>query len=232
MLEVIRVDGAEGNTHSDTSATVVLCHGFGADALDLASLARQVSLPFDVQWVFPQAPVEFQMGWGTGRAWFPRDAAGLQAFLTGEQFAALAQVDPPGLTLAAGEISELLVSCGDPTSVVLGGFSQGAMVAAATALTLEPVPAGLLLFSGSVIAEERLLASARANRERLQGLPVVQFHGSEDPVLPFHNGRRLADVLETAGMELQFIEFAGGHGIPPELLPGVAGHLERMLKPR
>jgi predicted esterase len=124
MLESVQVGDTNGRS---SGPTIVLCHGFGADAEDLAPLAREIPLVGKVRWLFPQAPYRFQMGWGAGRAWFPRDAAGLESFMSGEIFASLAEVDPPGLEEASRELTEFMDGMGcDPAQTVIGGFSQGA----------------------------------------------------------------------------------------------------------
>ena len=218
---------------SDGGPTIVLCHGFGADADDLAPLARAIPGLDGVRWIFPQAPHEFQMGWGTGRAWFPRDPSGIQAFMSGDDLGRLGDLDPPDLGNAVAGLNELLnVSGCDPARTVIGGFSQGAMVAAAAAIQSVVLPAGLLLLSGSIIAAERLSQLADQRRAEIAGLRVAQYHGREDPVLPFHSGELLAKLLATAGADVRFTPFAGGHEIPQSLFESVAREVRGMLSLR
>ena len=50
---------------------VILFHGFGADAADLASLADQFDFQKPCNWLFPNGPLNVQIGPGvTGRAWW------------------------------------------------------------------------------------------------------------------------------------------------------------------
>ena len=227
MLESVQVGETDRRT---PGPTVVLCHGFGADAEDLAALAREIPTVGKVRWLFPQAPYQFQMGWGVGRAWFPRDAAGIESFLSGEFLASLAEVDPPGLGDASHELTEFMDRMGcDPARTVVGGFSQGAMVAADATLRLPRLPAGLLLLSGSIIAADRLRRLAEDRAGKLRGLRVAQYHGHEDPVLPFESGEALATLFESAGATVQFTAFSGGHGIPPTIFPSIAQQLDEML---
>jgi phospholipase/carboxylesterase len=101
---------------------------------------------------------------------------------------------------------------------VLGGFSQGAMIATDLALRLEEPPAALVVLSGAPVgeAEWEKRAPARA------GLRVLQTHGRQDPVLPFAFGEAVRDLLHTAGLEVEFLPFDGGHGVPPEALAALA----------
>jgi phospholipase/carboxylesterase len=97
---------------------------------------------------------------------------------------------------------------------VLGGFSQGAMLACDVALRSARAPAGLVLFSGAPVdvPSWRQLAPAR------KGLPVLMSHGRSDPILPFAGGEYLRDLLREAGLSVDFIEWNGGHGIPDGVL--------------
>ena len=51
---------------------VVMFHGYGADAFDLASLADVIPAKKPLNYLFPQGPLEVPIGPGwTGRAWWP-----------------------------------------------------------------------------------------------------------------------------------------------------------------
>jgi phospholipase/carboxylesterase len=43
---------------------------------------------------------------------------------------------------------------------------------------------------------------------------VLQSHGRGDPILPFDLAVRLRDHFRTAGLQVEWLEFNGGHGIP------------------
>jgi phospholipase/carboxylesterase len=98
--------------------------------------------------------------------------------------------------------------------VILGGFSQGAMLALDVALH-DPRPlAGLALLSGTLLnrADWESRMSARA------GLRVMQSHGRGDALLPFRAAEALRDLMKKAGMAVKWLPFDGGHEIPPPLL--------------
>lgn len=226
MLDAI-VTGATGGAGVPN---VVLCHGFAADAEDLEPLAGKLGFPGPLRWLFPRAPFRFPTAWGGGRAWFPRDVASAESVLSGGFFAALSDADPPGLSQASRELLEFAGARGCRLEdTVLGGFSQGAMVAADAALRADHTPAGLLLFSGGIIAARRLRSAAAARVGSMANFRVVAYHGTEDPVLPFESGRALADVFREAGADVSLLPFEGGHGIPDFVLRAASDELVKML---
>src|SRR5262249_26237234 len=94
--------------------------------------------------------------------------------------------------------------------LVLGGFSQGAMLSLDVALHRPRPPAGLILMSGTLIAEgvwQPRIAS-------LAGLPVLLSHGRHDPLLPYHVAELLRDRLTEAGAAVDWQPFRGGHEVP------------------
>jgi phospholipase/carboxylesterase len=93
---------------------------------------------------------------------------------------------------------------------VLGGFSQGAILATDLALHLEQSPAGLCILSGMLLCKDtwERLAPRRA------GLKVVQSHGRQDPILRYETAVPLAEMLRRAGLSVEFLAFDGPHTIP------------------
>ena len=83
-----------------------------------------------------------------------------------------------------GELERALA----PSQLVLGGFSQGAMLACDVALRTEIPLAGLALLSGTLIAvpEWAPLAPKR------KGTRALVSHGQNDPILPFARRRAAA----------------------------------------
>jgi phospholipase/carboxylesterase len=192
---------------------------------DLVPLAAELG-ESRFRFVFPQAPVELP-GYPSGRAWFPRDERELTVFAAGAGFSDLASYDPDGLGKSAAELAGLLDHLGaDPAQTVIGGFSQGSMVACELVFGSHwHRPAGLLIMSGSLIAEQRWESSTAV----LAGVPVLQTHGTLDPVLPFSEAERLAALLRAGGADHQFITFPGGHGIPGAVVEEIVLYLDRLF---
>jgi len=148
------------------------------------------------------------------------DMARLQRLRTPAEVLQMMSEAPPGLAEARAKVTAMLDELDAtlrPSSLVLGGFSQGSMLAVDVALRSERPLAGLVVMSGALIAESewRPLAVKRA------GLPVVQSHGTEDAILPFLVGEKLRDLLKGAGLLHTWVPFRGGHAIPDPVIEAV-----------
>lgn len=195
--------------------TVVLLHGFGAPGDDLVSLAEVIDAP--VRFVFPEAPLELGGLYGDSRAWWMLDLARLEDELRRGIPRDRRDEVPDGLPAARTQLLRVLeqVESRLPSErLVLGGFSQGAMLSLDVALHRETPPAGLILMSGTLLAssvwEPRL--------PKLAGVPVLQSHGRADGLLPFSIAEVLRDKLVAAGARVEWHDFVGGHEIPMAVL--------------
>ncbi len=211
---------------------VVFCHGYGASGTDLVPLAQALfqaepALMEGVQFCFPEAPLSLaDMGMPGGRAWWHLSLQRLQQQLTQRRFHEIRETIPDGIDAVRDQLHSALDAwCGDVglewSRLVIGGFSQGAMVSVETVATAKTAPAGLIAFSGTLIRE----SAWRAGLARHTGLPVFQSHGEYDMVLPYIGGVWLKELFEASGHALSFLEFPGGHEIPWEALEGVAAFL-------
>ncbi|MGH7282139.1 MAG: alpha/beta hydrolase, partial [Polyangiaceae bacterium] len=166
--------------------------------------------------------------YGDGRAWWNIDVGRFQIAMMKGEVEELVREKPEGLDESRALVEEMLDTLekeGTPRSrVVLGGFSQGSMLALDVTLRAKNPPAGLVLLSSTLIAadEWRPLMSNR------KGFRVLQSHGREDPILPFEVATELRDELVKAGMGIQFIEFRGGHGIPPQVVDAMGVYLRQL----
>jgi len=203
---------------------VILLHGYGADASDLAPLARAMRTSKPLNWLFPNAPLSVPLGaYGEGRAWFPLRLADLQSANQGQPID-LSEISPPGSKRAREDVFAMIKALGVPTSrVILGGFSQGAMVATDVSLRLPEPVAGLVILSGALVDASNWKNLA-ANR---QGLPFFQSHGRWDEVLNHAGAEQLSRLLKEAGMQGDLISFDGGHEIPLEVLSRLGQFLNR-----
>lgn len=204
---------------------VIFCHGFGAPGTDLVPFAAEL-LEFDerlaqsARFLFPAAPLSLDLsGIPGGRAWWQLDMMKLNAAMISGEFRDLRNEYPQGLTEAREKLTALMTEVHQETGLpmsrwVLGGFSQGAMLALDTALRLPDSPGAVCLFSGTLLCEEqwRELAARRGP------LRVVLSHGRYDQILPFQAAVWVRDLLTEAGMDVEFLPFNGPHTIPPEAL--------------
>ena len=204
--------------------TVVLLHGFGAPGDDLVALAEVIDAP--ARFVFPEAPIELGGLYGDSRAWWMLDLARLEEDLRRGTPSDRRDEVPPGLPVAREQVGRLLDQlaaryAASPDRLVLGGFSQGAMVALDVALHRDPPPAGLILMSGTLVAE----AEWTPRMPALRGVPVLMSHGRADMLLPYAAAELLRDRLRGAGAAVEWHEFVGGHEIPSIVLAAAGAFL-------
>lgn len=212
---------------SEDGPTVVFFHGFGADMTDLAPLAGAIQAPKGTNWVFPNGHLTVPLGGHfEGRAWFPISVTELERSMATGQALDWSAVVPPGLKRARDLAFELIAKLGVPTSrLVLGGFSQGGMLATDVTLHMEERPAGLAILSGTLLNAEEWGRLAKKHA----GFSFFQSHGMRDPVLNFAMAERLEKLLLTAGWQGRLQKFDGAHEIPPEVLIQLGAYLRRQL---
>lgn len=205
-LEAVDFPGKKG------SPTIVLFHGYGADGADLAPLAREVPQTRPWRWVFPDAAETLDFG---GRAWFPIDAQSIERAQRSGKAVDWSGSRPRGLDEALCSAEEFLKELSVPWErLVLGGFSQGSMIALELAFRAPIAPRGLVILSGNLIDEK----GARAAAPKLAGVPYFQSHGIADPLLGFALARKLESLLREAGLDGKLLSFEGGHAITPEVV--------------
>jgi phospholipase/carboxylesterase len=190
---------------------VVLLHGWGAPGDDLVPLGQALARPGS-RFYMPAAPLAEL---GGGRAWWHLDL----------DRPGLAQEDelPPGhqpnpeVTAARAAVQGVLrtiIERQAPTSLVLAGFSQGAMLALDVALAAAPAVHRVAALSGFLLADS--IPALRAAGAAPSRPPVFQAHGRQDQVVPFAAGDRGRELLERHHFEVTWRPFNGGHTIPPE----------------
>lgn len=215
---------------------VVALHGYGAPGDDLVAFAEYWINQLGeagkaVRYVFPEAPISLtEMGIPGGRAWWPLNMDRLMQAVQARDFEELRAHEPPGIDTARKAVVSLIQAQLEelqlPTDrLVLGGFSQGAMLSTdITMRGLSQPPGGLFLFSGTLVCEPFW----REHATRVAGLPIVQSHGTADPILPFDIAEALRDLLVEAGAKLQFHSFPGGHSTCMEAMDSLAARIREM----
>ena len=227
------ITGGLDHQGSGEGPLVVLLHGFGAPGDDLVALWRYLNVPDEVRFLFPAAPLKLDMGVGDARAWWMMDMERITQARAQGQWDELSQEIPRGLSPARIQIQDLLSLAPETLSVpsqslVLGGFSQGAMLSTDVVLHSEIPFAGLALLSSTLIAKQEWLARFPNRKD----LPVFQSHGTDDPILAFSMAQKLRDHIQTAGLPVSWVEFHGGHEIPIQVLEGLGTFLHNVLYPQ
>ncbi len=203
-------------------AIAVILHGFGASGRDLVPVAPELYRAdptglAGVRFVFPMAPIKLdEFGDYDSRAWWPIDMIRLQEMMESGQIRDLRNDRPKLLEQRYVEMNEMIKivqkEAGvDSNKTIVGGFSQGAMLATEVALRSEPQVGGLIVWSGTLLSED----SWRKHAGRLKDLSVVQSHGRIDPILPYVGAEWLKNLLVETGQQVKFASFNGPHTIPP-----------------
>lgn len=202
----------------DSKPTLIMFHGYGADCFDLVPLSEVVSQASDWHWIFPQGPFEVPIGPGwTGRAWWPLN---IQDITSARD---ISSENPPVLAEIRKKVMAMIETLKIPwNQIVLGGFSQGGMLALDIAMHAPENPMGLVLLSTALLNKQGL-ASIAGNHK---GLTFYLSHGAQDPVIEIKNSQRLEGFLNSHGIKGKLRIFQGGHEIPAAILAEVGTYLD------
>ena len=230
----VRVTGGTDREGGGSGPLVVLLHGYGAPGDDLVPLFRVLDVPREVRFAFPEAPLEPpEVAAFGGRAWWPIDVIALQRAAAEGRARDRTRETPEGLLPAREQLDTALEALTRELDVpegqlVLGGFSQGAMLAIDVALQTKRPLAGLILLSTTLLCSDvwQPLMAARA------GLPVLQTHGLQDPLLSHAIALELRDLWLTAGAKLEWLEFRGGHELPNSVLDALGRFIRAVVERR
>ncbi|MEM8789854.1 MAG: dienelactone hydrolase family protein [Pseudomonadota bacterium] len=190
----------------DATAQVVFLHGYGADGADLIGLADALGphLPH-ARFFAPNAPERCAVN-PAGYQWFPiPHMDGSSAVQSATALAAsVAALDGwLDALIADGPIG--------PERTALVGFSQGTMMSLHVAPRRAASLAGVVGFSGRLLAPERLAAEVRSRP------PVLLIHGDQDEVVPPASSGEAEGALKSAGFAVTTNVSRGiGHGIAPD----------------
>ena len=195
---------------------VILLHGLGADGNDLIGLQQYWGqmLP-DAEFVSPNAPFPCDMA-PYGYQWFSVQDRTPERLLAGVRAAA------PSLDAFIDE--ELQKRDLTESDAALVGFSQGTMMSLFVGLRRERPLAGILGYSGRLIAPELLAGELRSRP------PVLLVHGTDDPVVPFESLAHAETALKGAGIPIETLACPGiEHSIDQDGLQRGAQFLRRVL---
>jgi len=172
-----------------------MLHGLGDSIEGYRWVPEALNLPW-LNYLLVNAPDEYYGGY----SWY--DFAGDIA---------------PGVARSRGLLFELLEAQrgrGFPTEqTVLGGFSQGCLMAMEVGLRYPHRFACIVGISGYICDPEKLLEelSPVAMQQR-----ILMTHGLVDPMLPFAQTREQVNLLKAAGLRIEWHEFMKGHTIAGE----------------
>ena len=192
----------------EPAGSLVLLHGRGADERDLHPLLDALDPERRLLGVTPRGPLSLPPG---GAHWY--------------RLAGIPTPDPatfwPSFELLSAWLDGL------PRPLVLGGFSQGAVMSWALGLGRGAAkrPAAIVALSGFMPVVDGL----ELDLSGLDGYPVAIGHGSYDEVIPAAFSRQAKERLEPAGAELLYREYPLGHTIDPRFLPELHDFVARAV---
>jgi phospholipase/carboxylesterase len=200
---------------------IVLLHGWGAPDDDLVPLAEELAQP-RTRFFFPAGPLTEM---GGGRAWWHLDDPSDRPVHAWDDRPKPGQQAHPQLLAARTAVQEVLRTIKGryrPDRLMLAGFSQGAMLALDVALAASAAQADAGSQSGVVPIDRVAALSGVLLEDSLAflhvpgaaALPVFIAHGRHDPVVPFHGGEKIKEILERHGHAVTWRPFTGGHEIP------------------
>jgi len=198
-----------GRDDSAEMPLVVVLHGRGADANDLADLAPYLDRGY--RFIFPNAPKPFEPmpGYSFGFTWFDGWPAERNSLLESR-------------TLLLQFLDEIAAKFPTtPGKVILCGFSQGGLMAIDAGFRTAVPLAGIVVMSGGLYEED--LPPFRKE------IPVMIVHGTADDVIPTLAARRARRMLEENGVDVDYHEFPMGHQVSEESMAEVAGFMARRL---
>lgn len=200
---------------------VILLHGYGADGADLIGIADALAPHFPrTRWLSPDAPQSCANN-PMGRQWFPIP------WMDGSSEAEMEAGFRASVDLLNRFLDRIAEAEGiGPDRTALIGFSQGTMMGLHVGLRRTAPLAGIVGFSGRLLAPERLPAEIAARP------PVLLVHGEQDPLVPFSDMEAARAGLSAAGVEVATHASPGiGHGIAPDGLGAALAFLNGRLGP-
>jgi phospholipase/carboxylesterase len=193
----------EPKIKKDKNPLLLLLHGYGSNEDDLFSFASE--LPNDYYIVSVRAPYDMQFG---SYAWY---AINFDA--DENKFSDIGQAKT-SRDLIAKFIDELIRNYPiDSKNVTLIGFSQGAILSYAVALSYPEKVQRVIAMSGYVSTE---IAIDGFENNALGKLKIFASHGTVDQVIPIEWARKSIPILENLDIEVIYKEYPIGHGVSPQ----------------
>lgn len=188
----------------DKNPLILLLHGYGSNEEDLFSFASE--LPDDYYVISARAPYDLQYG---SYAWYAINFdADENKFSDNEQAR-------KSRDLIARFVDELTINYPiDADNITLLGFSQGAILSYAIALSHPEKVKNVIALSG--YANEDIMEENFKKNDFSQ-LRIFHSHGTVDQVIPIDWARKTKPFLEKLGIASVYKEYPIGHGISPQV---------------
>ena len=190
-LHQVLIEAPEPNT----GRLMIMLHGLGDSIEGYRWLPEALNLPW-LNYLLVNAPDSYYGGY----SWY--DFAGDIS---------------PGVSRSTRLLTKLLDAQLEQgyqaRNIILGGFSQGCLMALETALRYPKLLGGIVGISGYVSDPEKLLRemSPTAKQQR-----ILVTHGTSDPIIPISKVEPQIRQLQKAGLPIIWKAFEKAHGIAGE----------------
>lgn len=178
-------------------------HGYGSNESDFFSFATQ--LPEEMTVLSVRAPHPLEL---SGYAWYAIHFDAEQGKWNDEAQARESRDRVASFIDEACEAYSL-----DTENITLMGFSQGAILSYAIALSFPEKVKNVIALSGYLNAN--LLQEGYTNKDH-STLNIYASHGQVDQVIPLEWAQKTPDFLKTLHITPTYEEFPVGHEISPE----------------
>ncbi|MEL1244506.1 alpha/beta fold hydrolase [Flavobacterium sp. DGU11] len=193
----------EPKVKQEKNPLLLLLHGYGSNEEDLFSFAAQ--LPDEYFIISARAPYNLPP---YGHAWYAINFdEDMNKF--SDEIQAKESRD-----LIGKFIDELIAAYPiDNEKVTLIGFSQGAILSYAVALTYPEKIARVAALSGYLNAD---IIEKNFQHKDISKLRFFISHGIVDQVIPVEWARKAPEFLKTLGLTEEYHEYPIGHGVAPQ----------------
>lgn len=189
-------------------AAVIWLHGLGASGHDFPPVVAELGLPQDhaIRFVFPHAPaIPVTINGGMVMpAWYDILEMDLDH----------RRVDEAGVRASAAAVEALMGRERErgvgADRTVLAGFSQGGAIALHAGLRHPERLAGVLALS-TYLAVDGDLENERSTAN--QDVPILQCHGTQDPMVGMAKGAAARDRLRGLGYAVEWEEYPMEHQV-------------------
>ncbi|EPP35120.1 phospholipase/Carboxylesterase family protein [Chlamydia ibidis] len=204
----------------DSDAPIIIfCHGYGSSADNLTFFPNTCNFSgLRPTWIFPQGIEKLPSDLGSGYAWFPLNVPLFHELIntsqinerTRQQYQELFDVD---FNRPREALENMISDLGrNKSEIIIGGFSQGAMITTHLILSSPSAYCGAIICSGALILKKYWDTLV----QNCAQTPFIQSHGHQDQILPYYLGDSLFTLLSSQ-LCGEFVPFIGGHEIPLQM---------------
>jgi len=218
MLEKIEI-----NPKTSAIGSVIWLHGLGANGNDFVPIIQAFDLPshLPLRFVFPHAPfipVTINNG-HVMRAWYDIHS------LTTEHIS-----DNAGIENSIKEVTKLIeheTTLGIPSErIILGGFSQGSVVALSLGLTYPKRLGGIIALSGYLSHRNEI---QKKLTDTTRTTPIFLAHGEKDNVVPYFLGEITFQFLQKNNCQVDWHSYPIAHSVSIDEINDITHFLKKIF---